>query len=237
MLRNAAILPLAAWIPEGDGELVAGAEVLARAGVGALAGLEIRAAAASDGLPASAILAGGASRRFGRDKAEVVVGGARAIDQVASAAAETGAEVVVVGGAAPLPPQATSRIPDLHPRGGPLQALVAAMHARPHRDIMLLACDLPWLDPRLLELLCRPLAPGTSARIPHIGGKAQPLAARYAATAEAALARALAEGARSMHAVLELLCPEWLGEPALRAAGIDPASLRDFDTPEDLELA
>ncbi len=100
-----------------------------------------------------AILAGGASRRFGSDKADAVLNGRKLIDHVAEALRRDCADLVICGGAHPHIPRLEDRP---HPGLGPLGGLCAALlHGRDGGfDAVLSApCDAPHLPADLLLLL------------------------------------------------------------------------------------
>ena len=85
------------------------------------------------------ILAGGASRRMGRDKALELWDGARAIDRVADLARAAGAgEIVVSGGDYGLP-----FVPDPEPGAGPVAGLLAAAARLTADRLLVLAVDAP----------------------------------------------------------------------------------------------
>jgi CTP:molybdopterin cytidylyltransferase MocA len=108
------------------------------------------------GAVAAAVLAGGSSRRMGRDKATLRVGGtelARAAIRAAAAVAEPVVLVAPDGHpAATLAGRAgVGWVPD--PGEGPLAALAAALRATRAPHLLVLAADHPDLRPELLALL------------------------------------------------------------------------------------
>ena len=182
--------------------------------------------AGEGGAPIAAILAGGASRRMGRDKAEVVLGGQTSLERVRASCAAAGVETLVVGGGRP------GAVEDLAPGEGPLQAVISAMRAAPGRAVVVLACDMPFVTSSLVRALAAPLGPGESARVARLGGEAQPMAMRLEAAALGALEAAWEGGVRSLKRALGPLSVAWLDVEAL---GDDAAlGARDFDTPADL---
>lgn len=109
------------------------------------------------------------------------------------------------------------------PGVGPLGALAAAAPLVAGLDVVVVACDMPFVTPELLSLLAA--SPGTA--VPVAEGRAQTLCARYAA-ADVARAPALVEaGARAMRALLDDADVAWLADL--------PFDFADVDTPEDLE--
>jgi molybdopterin-guanine dinucleotide biosynthesis protein A len=172
------------------------------------------------------LLTGGASRRFGRDKASVVVGGLTLAARAARALAILDGPCVEIG-------PGVSGLPAVSDLGeGPLAALAAAPFEGP---LVLLACDLPLVTPELVAWLAAHEAPGSV--VPLAGDHPQPLCARWSADAVLA-ARSLVEGGeRAMRALVARpevhLAPlhEW-------APGAGPPgrwALEDADTPEDLD--
>ncbi|MBI2300143.1 MAG: molybdenum cofactor guanylyltransferase [Armatimonadetes bacterium] len=180
------------------------------------------------------ILAGGASRRFGQDKASVEVDGAPALVRVAMTALEVAHRVAVVGEGGPDLPPVFIRVPDLEPGGGPLQAVLAAAARFAGADLLVLGCDMPWVTPEALRLLSAPLPHGKDARVAVICGEPQPLAALYGDAARWAFHAVWTGGQRSLRRVLPLLQYEPLTELVLWQALVLPEVFDDFDTPEDL---
>jgi molybdopterin-guanine dinucleotide biosynthesis protein A len=104
---------------------------------------------------AGVVLAGGASSRFGRDKAEEIYAGRKLIDWSIAALAPLCGVVFVSGHTRP----SHESVPDrprtgLGPLGGLAGALTAARDAGYER-LLSLPCDTPQLPEGLLERLCR----------------------------------------------------------------------------------
>ncbi|MFO7654032.1 MAG: molybdenum cofactor guanylyltransferase [Candidatus Krumholzibacteriia bacterium] len=187
-----------------------------------------------------AILAGGCSRRMGRDKALLPWGGMRLLDAVAAALAPLCRELLVVApdpdryGGAGLRPVADAR----GGASGPLVGLHAALRAAGTEVVLLAACDAPLLQPQLLRgLVAAAPAPPAEAVVPVAGGCDQPLVAIYSRTILARVDERLAAGARSLRDLLPHLVVRRL-QPALWRAW-DPRGLsfRNVNTPRDLAAA
>ncbi|WP_158257971.1 molybdenum cofactor guanylyltransferase [Sphingopyxis lindanitolerans] len=104
---------------------------------------------------AGVVLAGGASSRFGRDKAEEMYRGCKLIDWSIAALTPCCAAIYVAGRAH----DACASVPD-RPRAGlgPLGGLAGALTAARERGftrLLSLPCDTPHLPEGLLERLCR----------------------------------------------------------------------------------
>jgi molybdopterin-guanine dinucleotide biosynthesis protein A len=143
------------------------------------------------------------------------------------------ATVYLVGNAAPYAALGLSALQDdpaqIGPLGG-LRSLLLRARAEGSSAALALACDLPFLDERVISLLIAPLT--GAARVPFSEGRLQPLAAAYAPGATlGAVNRSLALGKYALMHVLDQLAHE------VERVAFDAASARalyDWDTPEDL---
>lgn len=180
---------------------------------------------------AALLLTGGASRRFGAPKADVRVDGERLADRAARILADVASPVLEVG------PQRSSldAVLEDEPGSGPLSAVAAGGRALASRDVgdrdvLVLAVDLPFVDPALLTLLAD--AAPADAVVPRVGGRAQPLCARYSATALARAAALVDAGHRSMQALLRASSVRWVEASEWAAVTTDRCFV-DVDTPGD----
>jgi molybdopterin-guanine dinucleotide biosynthesis protein A len=178
------------------------------------------------------LLAGGASRRMGFDKARLEVGGTPLAVRVARVLSQVADEVVEVGpGVSGLP----SVLED-PPGGGPLAAIAAGWAAlranRWRHPVLVLACDLPLVDRTLLELLAT--RPGTESVLPVVAGRRQPLCARWSVEDLDASAEAVGCGERSLRRLPSPDRAVILDESALSAV-VDLTTLCDVDAPADLD--
>lgn len=187
---------------------------------------------------AAAVLAGGASRRMGRDKATMPVGGVELARQAIRAAARLAEPVVLVAPeghpAAALAPAAEARwVAD--PGRGPLEALVAALRTVDTAALLLLAADHPLLVPALLDLLVAGRE-GFEAVACRRGPRLEPLVAVYQRAAALAAAEAMlaADPDRSLRGLLGVLRTRVIEEPEWRRVDPDGASFVDLDDPADL---
>jgi molybdopterin-guanine dinucleotide biosynthesis protein A len=170
---------------------------------------------------------------MGVDKAELRIDGKRLADRAAAVLAEVCAAVLEVG------PGATGldAVSEPEPGSGPLAALAAGgeeLRRRGHDGPMLaLAVDLPFVEVPLLRLLTDH-EPRETTLVPISAGVPQSLCARYHPDAAREAATLLADGRRSLRALLDVVAWEPLGEEAWRA--VAPAhAVDDVDTPADVE--
>jgi molybdopterin-guanine dinucleotide biosynthesis protein A len=177
---------------------------------------------------AGVLLTGGASSRMGSDKALLVVNGETLAARSARVLAAVCDPVIEVG-------PNVSGLPAVQedPAGaGPLVALLAGAGALGDaRPVVLLACDLPFVEPALLRLLVE--WPGTGTVIPEVDGRLQYACARYGGATLDAAKVALRAGESSLRGVAgsgveTLTQSEW-------GAVADARAFADLDTPEDVQ--
>ena len=191
---------------------------------------------------AAAILAGGRAQRMGGAlKGLLEVGGRAIMLREVAALAQVASEVLVVAGdldpfRAALAGAPVSWVADREPGLGPLAGLDAAFAATTAGELLVVGCDLPFLDVRLLERV-RDAAPDADAVVPRVNGRPQPLHARYARRIADRVAARLARGTLALVDLLGELDVAWLDEAELRA--IDPAlvGFTNVNTPAELEAA
>jgi molybdopterin-guanine dinucleotide biosynthesis protein A len=121
------------------------------------------------------------------------------------------------------------------PGSGPLAALVAGVRALAPagldaRPVVLLACDLPFVEPPVLRLLAD--WPGAPTVIPIVDGRLQFVCARYGRDALERAAAALLAGEQALRILADTDHDE-LGAERWSAVG-PPETFSDVDTPEDM---
>ena len=131
----------------------------------------------------SIILAGGKSRRLGRDKAIESVGGEPLIARVVERMSQVSEQIVVVvnsqrrASELPLPESAKIAV-DLYPQGGALGGIFSGLDAADGRWGIVVACDMPFLNVGLFSLLLS-LRDESDAVVPVLEGRPEPTHALY----------------------------------------------------------
>jgi len=188
----------------------------------------------SSSTPIACVLAGGRSRRLGRPKASVVLAGRPLISYPLAALGAAGLEAVVI--AKPDSDVPSLEVPVLHEAAAvfhPAAGIAAALRHARGRPVLVVACDMPFLEPGLLRHLAE--APGRVV-VPRAGGRLHPLCARYAPALEGELEDAVAAG-RALHETIAALDPVVVDEDGLRRFGDPERLLFNVNSPEDLALA
>jgi len=181
------------------------------------------------------VLLGGASRRMGRDKATLLVGGVAAATRVATLLETLFEEVLLVGGSPPADAPGR-RVSDPDGPRCALRGLVGALAAATAPRVLVVATDLPLLSPDLLLALVA--MPEADAVVPRTRDGAHPLCALYAREAVLPVARAnLASGRLALHELLEAVDTSWLEGPDLALVDPDGSALLNANRPEDLARA
>lgn len=195
------------------------------------------------------VLAGGRSRRMGRDKASVELGGLSLLEHVVRGVARFAEPVVVVaraGQALPVLPASVLVVRDPIEDLGPLAGLAAGLAALGTRRewTYLTATDMPFPSKAVANHLYElARAHGGPAAVPTLEGRAQPLASVLHRSALAQIEGLLALGERRLSSIVEALDARLVDARKLvldaRVASEDPEldALRDLDTEEDLTWA
>jgi molybdopterin-guanine dinucleotide biosynthesis protein A len=195
--------------------------------------------------PLGAILAGGATRRFGSPKALATVGGRTIVERVRDAIREAVGNVVLVTNEPGLFTDLHLPMrPDEHPGAGPVAGIEAALRwaeeeGRP--GALVAACDMPFLDPRAMRLLvdlARDANPSPDAVLFGAkDGRNPPLCAWFSVRCLPAAERVLSGDDRSVRALLSSVAAAWV--PMDEAARFrDPATMFfNVNTPDDLRRA
>jgi molybdopterin-guanine dinucleotide biosynthesis protein A len=185
------------------------------------------------------VLAGGKSSRFGRDKlAEPLLGRPLLHHAVAAVQAVATDVIVVVAPEATIDPPGDARVVhDARAFEGPLAGLAAGLAALdPAVDrLVVVAGDMPSLEPTVLARLIEALGPSTEVAVLELDGRALPLPmALRPAEAMAVARRLLASGERRLRALPEALAAHVIEEATWRLDDPGGATLRDIDTQADL---
>lgn len=179
------------------------------------------------------LLAGGQSSRMGRDKALIEIDGVSMLQRGIGLLRPHAKEILVIGDPAKYAPDHARVVPDDTPGNGPLGGIITALkHARYVR-LIVLACDLPHINDRLLMHLKQGLVGDVDAVVPRHDALLEPLAATYHRHAIEAFQRNVAESRLKMSDAIAKVNAQYLDV----VPGQDgwPADLfRNLNSPADL---
>jgi molybdopterin-guanine dinucleotide biosynthesis protein A len=192
----------------------------------------------------AAILVGGRATRYGgRDKSALAVGGRTVLERQVAELTRVAADIMLIGGAdrtagartlTSSSGMAVRWLPDRTPGLGPLAGLDAALGAARHREVVLLACDMPFVTSGLMEHLIA-LVDGFDAVVPRTARGDHPLCGVYIRDCREAVTRTLAEGRLAMKDLLPQLRVRSVSEEELRPFGDPGRLLANVNTPAEYE--
>ena len=181
------------------------------------------------------ILAGGASRRMGTDKSQLLIDRQTFTDRIAETLLGLTNSVSIVGRVshATLP-----TVPDVYPQWGALGGLHAALAACRREWAIIVACDLPFITPELFTLLAK-MRLDHDAVVPiQPDGRPQPLSALYRVDPCLQRATDLIEvGKRRPLDLLEAVNTRWVEFDQLRNLTQAESFFVNINTPEDYDEA
>lgn len=187
------------------------------------------------------VLAGGRSRRFGRDKLEADWRGRTLRDHVLRRMSELSDDLILLAASGSAPDAETTGVRVLADREespGPLVAVAEGLARARHQMALVVAADMPVVPMRILELLLAELAVDGRAMVGlALDGRIEPLpVAVRRDLVVLALNEMVASGARRMGALRDLPGAYGISEAHWRRLDPNGDSLRDIDSEEDLRL-
>jgi molybdopterin-guanine dinucleotide biosynthesis protein A len=195
----------------------------------------------STGALAGYVQAGGASSRFGSDKALAELGGQPMLLRMTALVASVAGSTSVVAPAGRYEGLGVNVVPDRWPGAGPLGGIVTALlhTAETAPDCpwnLIVGCDLPFLTVEWLAFLadCARRSPA-QVLLPLSPEGAEPLCACYRTSAAPALQAALATGERKIMKALATLRVETLDEARWKRFDSAGRLFLNMNTPADLQ--
>ena len=179
------------------------------------------------------VLAGGQSKRMGRDKALIEVDGRTLLDRAMDLLQPHVSELLVIGEPEKYGHLGPFVIGDAWPGKGPLGGLVTALRYASNDRILLLACDLPDLTPRLLEHLKIELGNSTDVVVPRHDGLIEPLVSAYHRRCLPVFQRCVEDDVLKMSDALALVRTTWVEVPPGKD-GWPENLFRNVNSPSDL---
>ena len=196
----------------------------------------------SEGVEVSGIvLAGGLSRRLGRDKAVEPIDGVPLISRVISRLSEVSQQTVVVvneaGRVAALPlPASAKTVVDIYPDKGSLGGIFTGLSAADGEWTFVVSCDMPFLNTKLLAHMLS-LREGFDVVVPVIDGRPEPTHAVYNKACLPHMRRRLEADELKIIGFFEEVRVFYLPEEELERFDPDRLSFFNVNTQEDLDRA
>ncbi len=187
------------------------------------------------------VLAGGQSSRLGIDKAQLKLQGARTLlENVVDRVKHLSSDVIVVSDVAARA-EGAHCVKDALPEGGALCGLYSGLLAAHFSHCLVVACDMPFLNLRLLRFMAEQPR-DYDALVPRLGEESfgvelHPLHAIYTKRCLPTIKMVLDSGSKAIRDIYPMVRTVYLERE--RIANIDPEGLSFFNinTPQDLVQA
>ena len=186
------------------------------------------------------ILAGGASRRMGTDKSQLLIDHQTFIERIAETLSNVTDSVSIVGRSidASLDASSLPVVPDIYPQWGALGGLHAALSASSRAWAIVVACDLPFVTAELFLHLANMRLDHDAVVPVQEDGRPQPLAALYRVEPCRQRATELIEaGRRRPLDLLEGVKTRWVAFDEIRNLDQAERFFVNINTPEDYDEA
>jgi molybdopterin-guanine dinucleotide biosynthesis protein A len=185
------------------------------------------------------IQAGGQSKRMGSDKGLLPFGKGTLIEYILGQIEGVGAEQIIISNN----PEDYSRFglpvfTDALPGKGALGGIYSAIYHAKHSHILLLACDMPFVNLKLVEyLLGLALEHDVVVPVLNEGEFAEPFRAVYSKACLQAIQTALDLNRRRVISFFDDVDVHFVREDVIHRFDPDERSFFNVNTPEDLEKA
>jgi molybdopterin-guanine dinucleotide biosynthesis protein A len=189
------------------------------------------------------VLAGGASSRFGQDKALMEIGGTQMLARMIKLLENVTKSVKIVGSIEKYAQFGIEVIPDRWPGEGPLGGIVTALLNAPQSNPkiewnLILSCDMPFLTADWLRHLAeRAIKSSAQAVYPQSAHGPEPLCACYRTDAGPALQQVFERGVRKVTEALKQLRTEVLDEADWKRFDSAGRLFWNMNTPAEYEEA
>ncbi len=183
------------------------------------------------------ILAGGASRRMGKNKALLEVDGDTIITRIYRTLASLFHEVIIVTNS-PLDFDflPCRKVPDIYPGYGSIAGLHSALAHSGTPQSFVTACDMPFLDRDIIRYLCETQkGGGYDAVIPFSEGGQEPLHALYSLPCKDVFENAIKQGERKIIDILGRMNIRQVSYEEIKSIGGQGSSFMNVNTPEEYE--
>jgi molybdenum cofactor guanylyltransferase len=183
------------------------------------------------------VLAGGKSTRMGSDKAFVVLEGQTLLERVLHAVRAVTQDAMIVGARSKFLMYAPV-VEDIFPDRGPLGGIHAALMATATDLNLILAVDLPFVEPSFLTYICnRARESEADVVVPRAAGGWQPLCAVYRKQFGSIAEKALAAGRNKIDSLFANVPVVSVEEQEIAQAGFSLDIFRNINTQEELKEA
>ncbi len=185
------------------------------------------------------ILAGGESKRLnGRNKALLEVGGRRVMDRLMSALTPYFSEIVLVtNDPVRYLEWDVVIVTDHYDQRSSLTGIHAGLFAVSNSHALVTACDMPFVQPPMIELLTGAVEPHLDVIIPRTALGFEPMMAIYSKRCLKHMEAALKKREYQIQRIFRKVRKHEIKEPDLRSCDADLISFYNLNSPADLAEA
>jgi molybdopterin-guanine dinucleotide biosynthesis protein A len=189
------------------------------------------------------VQAGGASTRFGRDKALVGFGGRTMLAQTTGLLASVCGDVIIVAAEGQYPDVPVPLLADRWPGQGPLGGILTALQSSALRGTesiwnLIVSCDMPFLTRDWLEFLCqRAERSAAQVAVAESANGLEPLCACWKTTSMPSVQAAFDSGVRKVSDAMKRLPMEVLDVSVWKRFDTKGRLFWNINTPADYEEA
>ncbi len=182
---------------------------------------------------AAFILAGGASKRMGRDKAFLTLGGSTLLERAIGLVNSITRNVTIIGNAAKF--GAYGRVmEDIYPGCGPLGGIHTALRQTRAELNLMIALDTPFIEEKFLHLLVSTARGcGAVVTVPQTYRQLHPLCAVYRSDFVSLCEEALAQGQNKIDRLFAGIAIKIIDEDEMIRLNFSPQMFRNLNTPEE----
>ena len=187
------------------------------------------------------VLAGGRSRRLGRNKALEKVGGIPLASRVISVVKSIASELVLVvadeaqADVLPIPDDAITVL-DMHAGSGSLGGIFTGLTKSPTDWALVVACDMPFLNAQLLTYMADSRE-GADVVVPMLDGWPEPTHAFYSKTCLRHMEESLNKGRLKITGFFDSVTVKYLPQESIEAIDPERWSFFNVNTADDLQKA
>lgn len=180
-----------------------------------------------------AVLAGGKSSRMGTDKALLILNNESLLERSVKKLKNAFDEVIIVRDASKeynIP--GAREITDIYRHIGPLAGIYTALERSSYNYVFITACDMPFWDQNIVELLMNSCN-GYDAAVPRLKGLFQPLLAVYTKNCIKAIESCMARGMCKVSVLYDILKVNIVDSTLLEHISVPEKTFCNVNTPDD----
>lgn len=179
------------------------------------------------------VLVGGESSRMGTPKHLLPLPGGTILDRILDRLGGMFGDVIVAGrGLRPMR-EGVRTVDDVRCERCPLVGILSGLQASRTAFSFVIACDMPFVEPSLVELLASKAGGGVDVVVPVVGGFFEPLCAVYGRAVTGAIAECLDSGRTKTTSFFGSARLAEVDEREIRSVDPALASFVNLNTPSD----